>query len=337
VLVTASGSPGGGRLVRSLQENGERELSVVGTDMSARRGGRAICDSFHVVPPGSSDEFPGALAELARREEVDVVFPLSSFEVAAVANAADQFDAPVLVASPEAIAACNDKARTMELCERLGVPIPRSIPAGSPAEFQAAAAELGYPEVDVCMKPTGLKGSRGFLVISADPNRRWHILEARPGPIPLTLDEALAAIGEGDFPPLLVMDYLKGPEHTVDAICREGRLLVGHAKTREAVRAGLAMYFETADEPELVEHSRALCAELGVDWFVNVQFLAGRLLEINPRISTIVYQEDFNMPYLAVKHALGELSEDELSAQASRVRMTRRAIRYYDQIEYDEL
>ena len=90
------------------------------------------------------------------------------------------------------------------------------------------------------------------------------------------------------------------------------------------------------DEPELVEHSRALCAELGVDWFVNVQFLDGRLLEINPRISTIVYQEDFNMPYLAVKLALGELSEEELRAQQSRVRMTRRAIRYYDQIEYDE-
>ncbi|HEY7258403.1 MAG TPA: hypothetical protein VH459_05000, partial [Gaiellales bacterium] len=63
----------------------------------------------------------------------------------------------------------------------------------------------------------------------------------------------------------------------------------------------------------------------------------GRLLEINPRISTIVYQDDFNMPYLAVKHAMGELSEDEVSAQQSRVRTTRRAIRYYDQIEYDEV
>jgi hypothetical protein len=37
-----------------------------------------------------------------------------------------------------------------------------------------------------------------------------------------------------------------------------------------------------------------------------------------------------------VKHAVGEISEDELSAQQARVRMTRRAIRYYDQIEYDE-
>jgi biotin carboxylase len=322
--------------VRSLQQNGQRELAVVGTDMSARRGGRSICDTFHVVPPGSSDEFPGHLAELARREGVDAVFPLSSFEVAAVSKAVDQFEVPVLVASPEAIAACNDKARTMDLCARLGVPIPRSITATSPDELRAAAHELGYPDVDVCTKPTALKGSRGFLVISAQPNRRWHILEARPGPIPLTLEETLAAMGDDDFPTLLVMDYLKGKEHTVDAICRSGRFLVGHAKTREAVRAGLAMYFETADEPELVESSRALCAELGVDWFVNVQFIDGRLLEINPRISTIVYQEDFNMPYLAVRLVLGEIDETELAAQQSRVRMTRRAIRYYDQVEYDD-
>ena len=322
--------------MKSLQQNGERELAVVGTDMSARRGGRAICDAFHVVPPGSSDEFPGHLADLARREGVDVVFPLSSFEVAAVSRAVDQFDVPVLVASLEAIAACNDKARTMELCERLGVPIPRSILTTTPDEFLAAAYELGYPDVDVCTKPTALKGSRGFLVLSANPNRRWHLLEARPGPMPLTLDEALEAIGERDFPALLVMDYLKGKEHTVDAICRGGRFLVGHAKTREAVRAGLAMYFETADEPDLVDASRELVAELGVDWFVNVQFIDGRLLEINPRISTIVYQDDFNMPYLAVRHALGEIDEEELAAQQSRVRMTRRAIRYYDQVEYDE-
>ncbi|MDX6546961.1 MAG: hypothetical protein QOG33_511 [Gaiellales bacterium] len=337
VLVTASGSPGGARLVRALQQNGEREIKVVGTDMSERRGGRIVCDSFHVVPPGSSAEFAPHLAELAEREAVDAVLPASSFEVAAVADAADRFGMPVLVSSPEAIAACNDKSRTTALAERLGILVPRSIVASSPDELRAAAAELGYPEVDVCMKPTSLKGSRGFLVLTANTNRRWHILEARPGPLPLTVDEALDAIcAEGEFPSLLIMEYIRGEEHTVDAICRAGRFLVGHAKTREAVRAGLAMYFQTVDEPELVEASRALVGGLGVDWLVNVQFIGGRLLEINPRISTIVYQEDLNLPYLAVRHALGELSEDQLAAMAPRVRNTRRAIRYYDQAEYDE-
>ena len=52
VLLTATGAPGAARLVRALQQNGERELAVIGTDMSARSGGRFLCDGFHVVPPG---------------------------------------------------------------------------------------------------------------------------------------------------------------------------------------------------------------------------------------------------------------------------------------------
>ena len=38
------------------------------------------------------------------------------------------------------------------------------------------------------------------------------------------------------------------------------------------------------------------------------------MIEINPRISTIVYQEDLNLPYLGVKRAIGEISDDELRA-----------------------
>ena len=75
--------------------------------------------------------------------------------------------------------------------------------------------------------------------------------------------------------------------------------------------------------------------ELGLDWFVNVQFIGDHLLEINPRISTIVYQEDLNLPYLAVRHAVGEL--DATSCALVRAcAATRRALRYYDQVEWDE-
>jgi carbamoyl-phosphate synthase large subunit len=336
VLLTASGAPGAARLIRALQGNGERELAVIGTDMSERSGGRFLCDAFHVVPPGSSDEFAPAVAELARREGADVVFPQSSGEVVQFAANRELFDMPLMVASSAAIAACDDKALTMALAERAGVRSPRTHLARTPDEFRSAAAELGYPEREVCMKPPQAKGSRGFRVLSASVDRRHSLLEARPGPLPLSVDEALEAIGEHDFPPLLVMELATGKEHTVDGICRAGRMLLGHAKTREAMRAGLAMYFETSAQPELEAAARRLVRELELDWFVNVQFIGEHLLEINPRISTIVYQDDLNLPYLAVRHAVGELDEEQLAAHAGAVRTTRRALRYYDQVEYDE-
>ena len=59
------------------------------------------------------------------------------------------------------------------------------------------------------------------------------------------------------------------------------------------------------------------------------------MIEVNPRISTIVYQEDLNIPYLGVKHALGEISDEELVSYAARIRPGRTALRYFDQLEWD--
>jgi carbamoyl-phosphate synthase large subunit len=264
------------------------------------------------------------------------VLPTSSSEVLSLAQGRDHFSMPLLVAGEQGIARCQDKQATTVAARAAGVPVPATHLARTPDEFLAAAVQLGYPERDVCMKPPTAKGSRGFRILSANVDRRFALLEARPGPLPLSVDEALEAIGPDDFPPLLVMELVTGPEHTVDGICRDGRLVLGHAKTREAMRAGLAMWFETVERPDLVAAADRLAHELGLDWLVNVQFIGDRLLEINPRISTVMYQEDLNLPYLAIRHALGEITREELAALGARVRPTRRVLRYYEQVEWDE-
>jgi hypothetical protein len=131
------------------------------------------------------------------------------------------------------------------------------------------------------------------------------------------------------------MELASGKERTIDGIASGGRILLGHPKTREAMRAGLAMYFETLDDPELMDVAGRIASALSLDHFFNIQLVGDRVIEINPRISTVVYQEDLNLPYLGVKHALGEIDEDGLAAYASRIRPTRRALRYFDQVEWD--
>ena len=78
-----------------------------------------------------------------------------------------------------------------------------------------------------------------------------------------------------------------------------------------------------------------IVAELGIEHFFNIQLVGEHVIEINPRISTVVYQEDLNLPYLGVKRALGEITADELIAMRSRVRPGRTALRYFDQVEWD--
>jgi ATP-grasp in the biosynthetic pathway with Ter operon len=131
------------------------------------------------------------------------------------------------------------------------------------------------------------------------------------------------------------MEYVQGGEHTVDALCHGGEIVLAQAKTREAIDKGLAMAFRTVERPDLVAVAHQACRRLGLDWFVNLQFKGDRLLEVNPRVSTFVYQEDFILPYLGIKRALGELPDDQLASIQSRVRTSRRTVRYYDQVFWD--
>ena len=111
--------------------------------------------------------------------------------------------------------------------------------------------------------------------------------------------------------------------------------MLGHPKTREAMRAGLAMYFVTLEDEELMEISNRIVRELEIEWFFNIQLVGDVVIEVNPRISTIVYQEDLALPWLAVKRGLGEITDEELEALQPRVRPGRVALRFFDQLEWD--
>jgi carbamoyl-phosphate synthase large subunit len=335
VLVTASGAPGSAALLRALRENGERKVRLVGTDMSERSVGRHLCDAFHLVPGGPDPGFADTILDLVGREGVDVVLPQSSFDLQGLAEHRERFPVPVMVSSPETIRRSNDKAETYELLHRLGVPAPAFRRVHGAAEVEVAARELGYPDRAVCFKPVFSSGSRGFRILDPTVDRAHQLLHERPGSVAMRLEEALELLPAGGGPELLVMELATGGERTIDGIADGRRVVLGYPKTREAMRAGLAMYFVTLDDPELDGLADRIVAELEIEWFFNIQLVGEHVIEVNPRISTIVYQEDLNLPYLGVKRALGEFSDDELAALKGSVRPGRTALRYFDQLEWD--
>jgi carbamoyl-phosphate synthase large subunit len=337
VLITAAGCPGAPALFRSLRENGEREVRLVGVDVNEQVIGRHLCDVFATVPHGDDPAFAGAVLDICRREQVDVVLPQSSYTLEGLAIEKDRFEGiVVLVPSVEAIRRAHDKAETFALCDAIGVRIPAWRRVATAAEFEQAGRELGYPEREICMKPLVSAGTRGFRVISASADRRKQLLENRPGmPETLRLEEA-AELAGGTGVEWLVMELATGKERTVDGYAERGEILLGFPKTREAMRAGLAMYFETLESPELMEAAAKIIRELNFDGFFNLSLVGDCVIEINPRISTVPYQEDFNFPYLVLKRAVGELSTDELRAYSTRIRPSRRTLRYFDQLGWDE-
>jgi carbamoyl-phosphate synthase large subunit len=336
VLVSACGAPGTAALLRALRENPDgRPVRLVGTDMSERAVGRLLCDAFRVVPPGSDPGFPDAVQEVCAEEDVDAVLPQSSFDLAGLAAARERFSIPVLVSSPETVRRSNDKAECYALLHEIGVPAPafrRVRGAGAVAE---AARELGYPERPVCFKPVFGSGSRGFRVLDPEVDRAHQLLHERPGAVAMRLEEAVELLPREGGPDLLVMELATGGERTIDGIADGRRIVLGHPKTRESMRAGLAMYFVTLGDEALMDIAERIVAALEIEHFFNIQLVGELVIEVNPRISTIVYQEDLNLPYLGVKRALGEVTDEELAALRGRVRPGRTALRYFDQVEWD--
>jgi carbamoyl-phosphate synthase large subunit len=335
VLVTASGAPGTAALLRGLRENGEEDVRLVGVDMSERSIGRRLCDTFHLVPAGSDPAFADAVLAIVEREGVDVVLPQSSFDLPGLAAARDRFPVPVLVSSPDTVHRSNDKAETYALLQRLGVKTVEFRRVTGAREVDAAARELGYPDRPVCFKPVFSSGSRGFRILDPSVDRAHQLLHERPGSVAMRLEEALELLPEEGGTELLVMELATGGERTIDGIADGDRVVLGHPKTREAMRAGLAMYFVTLEDDGLMEIADRIVRELAIEWFFNIQLVGDYVIEINPRISTVVYQEDLNLPWLGVKRALGEIGDDELAALRARVRPGRTALRYFDQVEWD--
>jgi carbamoyl-phosphate synthase large subunit len=241
----------------------------------------------------------------------------------------------VLVSRPETVRRSNDKAETYSLLQRIGVPTIEFRRVAGARQVDAAARELGYPDRPVCFKPVFSSGSRGFRILDSTVDRAHQLLHERPGSVAMRLEEALELLPEEGGTELLVMELATGGERTVDGIADGERIVLGHPKTRESMRAGLAMYFVTLADDELMELSDRIVEELAIEWFFNIQLVGQHVIEVNPRISTIVYQEDLNLPWLGVKRALGEIGDEELASLQARVRPGRTALRYFDQIEWN--
>src|SRR5258708_1841978 len=220
--------------------------------MSERAIGKHLCDVFHLVPAGSDPTFAGGVRELVEREGVDVVLPQSSFDLPGLAAARERFPVPVLVASPETVHRSNDKAETYALLQQIGVPTVEFRRVAGARQVEEAARELGYPQRPVCFKPVFSSGSRGFRILDPTVDRAHQLLHERPGSVSMRLEEALELLPEEGGTELLVMELATGGERTIDGIADGERVVRGPAKQRRGMRAGLAMYFVTLQDEELM-------------------------------------------------------------------------------------
>jgi predicted ATP-grasp superfamily ATP-dependent carboligase len=282
ILVTDASRGSAIAFIRSL---GRRGWRVTAADTDHRSPGfRSRYASDRLVYPARTVEAESAVTvilDAVRRTGVDLVVPITDEIGLPLAAARERFAGLTCLAlpDPEGLAVAHDKAQTMDLAERLGVPIPMTRPVATADEAVDAARELGWPVVvkpQVSREPRDDGTVEAFTVsYAADPaglRARVAALEGRTG--------------------VLLQRWRPGEGHGVELLTDRGRPLAAfqHRRLREVpVTGGASSLRESvALDPVLYAHATRLLAELGWTGLAMVEFRltpdGPELMEINGRV-----------------------------------------------------
>jgi carbamoyl-phosphate synthase large subunit len=314
VIVTACGAPGGPGIIKTLRQVKERDIRIVGTDVRPTASGLLLSDDAYVVPHGQSEHYIPAMSKLAKKTKADVILPLSSMELLPLAKSVERFNETKVVVNKERpLEIALNKRKCYEYLERRNLPVPEYVAVHSFEEFEEAVHNLGYPEKPVCFKPPISKGQRGFRILRRDVDLKRLLLEMKPNNTVTTLESVSSILSKG-FEELLVMEYLPGPEYSVDSLVKNGESLIVVPRRRVETRLGVSSVGVVERNEEVMEIVRKMNEAFKFNYNINIQLKYSangtpKLIEINPRVSGTICLSSMagpNLPYLAIKLALGE-------------------------------
>ena len=318
VLVTAAGNVFMPGTLQCLKQNGERNIRLVGADMSDDATILQMCDAAYQVPRCTDPSYVDVLLDICEKEKVDVLLPIMSAELQALAESRDRFEAIgtlVSVSDPEALSIANNKLKLFDFLKENELPCAKYYQVHSIDELINCASKLGYPEESVCVKATDGSGSRGFRVLAESVSRFQTFFHEKPTAGVITLDEMCSILSEAEkFPELMVMEYLPGAEYSVDLLADRGKVL--SCCVRKSLRMENSIMLEAVivDVPEVDSLCTAVVNKLGLDGNIGFDIRERAdgtpiIMECNPRITAGIPYFNLagvNLPYLCVKKLLGE-------------------------------
>lgn len=192
------------------------------------------------------------------------------------------------------------------------IPLPAYRVVTSCAAFDDAYAALRAAHERVCVKPTRGVFGAGFRILDEAIDPLDAIMQVVCTVAPLESYRSALAQTRRPFA-LMVMEYLDGPERSVDCLTYQGELVTAIARRKE----GRIQSLETSGPA--IEYARWLVGHYRLDGIVNIQFRdtrgAPHLLEINARIAGgMVYScaACVNLPYWSAMLGLGLAKAQEV-------------------------
>jgi len=318
VLITAAGNVFMPGTTACLTKNGERKIRLIGADMNDDKTMLEMVDAYYPVPRGDDPAYIDVLLDICKKEKVEVVLPIMSVELNALAENRERFEAigtKVGVSDIEPLKIANDKLKLFDYLSSAGIPCAAYQAVHSMEELKKAVKALGYPEKRVCLKATNGSGSRGFRILDAGQSKFDAFMHQKPSSCFATLEEVQRILEEApEFPEMLVMEYLPGEEYTVDLLADHGNVLYNCCRKSLNMENSI-MLDGVVEDNEAVKNLCAMIVEsLGLDGNIGFDIKERAdgtpiIMECNPRITAgipVFAAAGVNLPYLNVKRLLGE-------------------------------
>lgn len=331
ILVSAAGAPGTSTLIRQLLAVKERQVEVIACDADKRvkeLGFALGCVASYTVPSADDEDYISIISQIIRTWKPNIFLPVSTYEVPVVAQYKEELEASgckVLVSSSQSIDLALNKDKLYD-----------AIPQSAPLKIYPEPRTFGY-----MLKQKAAKGGRGIFYVTDDITKRIDAaINSKAADMQyVNSEEGYMLWATGEF---LACEPLEGPHYDCMVLANQyglageipGVPLLVTCKTREQTRWGIITAGELIDSPRHVEICREVTRILGLSYNFGIQFIGDKVIDVNPRVSTFIYDEDFNEPYLAIKLALGEITPDEVRAYQDKVPIGRRFVRYMDQTHY---
>ena len=323
IIITGGGCPGIAGTIEALQNNPDgTQFRIITTDIEPDVVGKYLSDTFYQVPaPEDYDVYLQAMYEIAKKEQAQAILPLTTRELMPLsyiwetgfAEMFSEINCKVIISGHGAIKTANDKYRLLRKAHDNMIPCPEYYLAESIGLFCDLVEILGYPENKVIIKPNVSNGMRGLRILTDESWDAMRFKREKPDGTEISLENIVTILSNGIFPKMMVMEYLSGPEYTVD-VFRGANGTIAIPRLRERIRSGITFDCKIDLRYDLIEYSKCLSVLLNLKYCHGYQFKLDedgnpKLLECNPRIQGTMAASigaGFNMIYASVMEALGK-------------------------------
>ncbi|GIV61744.1 MAG: hypothetical protein KatS3mg044_0610 [Rhodothermaceae bacterium] len=237
ILITGAGGTASGNFIASLRMSGE-SFHLVGVDTNPYHLACADVEARYVVPRCDDPAYPRVLAEIIRRERIDLVHPQPDVEVAFLSTHRNAIPTRLLLPSETAIRTCHDKMACNEALVRAGVPVPFSVRLASLDALSACFATLSDASEKVWVRAVRGAGSRAALPVTTP--------EQAAGWIRYWIEEK--GLQPADF---MLAEYLPGREFAFQSLWYRGELVTSMARERMEYLMGNLMPSGQSSSPSV--------------------------------------------------------------------------------------